>query len=115
MYQVLLNGVIVTTTSASLNIENMGEIAIQVTCANHAAGNGVFSVLGSNDGVNYKALAVQDNSAAPTTWITTKTLSGNGTDFVWLITPVKMIQILCTVTTDGTYTATIFSNKLTGR
>jgi hypothetical protein len=107
--QTPINAVTGTTTSAPLEVSLREKLSFVFTCANHSTGNGVLSIDGSIDGINWvTGLAFQDaTSTAPTTYIVSKTLSANSTVGGFLpIVPFALIRFVCTVTTDGTYTVT---------
>jgi hypothetical protein len=117
----VLNGVTATTTSAPIFVGQARRVGIQIRCANHTSGNGVFTFKGSLEdaslnaaGVTLTALNVlidnvTNTNAQNPTRIASKTLSANGDAFLWLDPSllVQWLQVICTVTTDGTYTAFI--------
>ena len=110
---VVLNAVTITTTSAAVDVSMRTNISIQFLCASHTSGNGVFKVQASNDGVNFTdSIAFIDaTSKTPTTYVASKTLGGNGTSLIYLPTVAfRYIKVVCTVTTDGAYTATLEGN-----
>jgi len=107
---IALNAVTTTTTSSAYDMSKREQIGITFTCTGHSSGNGVFTVDGSNDGTNWvTGLAFQDaTSTAATTWVTSKTLSSNTTAGIFIpYFAFKLIRVVCTVTTDGSYTAVI--------
>lgn len=109
-----LSSVVATTTSATINIENLENVSIQIIGASISSGNGVFEVLGSNDGTNFKELSnLIDNSTTPATRVASKTLSANGNNILFIDNSMKpaMIQVKVTRTTDGTYSAIIAGQK----
>ncbi len=109
---VLLNAVTVTTTSIVQDVSMREQISLVFTCASHTSGNGVFSVDASNDGANWvTSIAMVDaTSTASTTYVTSKTLSSNTSAAVYLpLFPFRYLRVVCTVTTDGAYTAVMES------
>lgn len=101
-----LTAVTQTTTSSTYDVSLREKVGFTMQCANHSAGNGVFTVDGSNDGTNWvTGLAFQDATAtASQTYITSKTLSSNTTAGGYFpFYPFKYVRFVCTVTTDGTY------------
>jgi len=106
-------GVTTTTTSSKFDVSQRDQIVVQFVCTNHAAGNGVFSLDGSNDGVNWTTgLACQDlTSTNATTYVTSKTLSSNTSAMVRPTQGFRFIRCLCTITTDGTYNAFMESSS----
>lgn len=118
----LLNAVTTTTTSTNFDVGNLENMSLQFTATGIASGNGVFSVKVSSDGTNfvtYNMLIdnVVNTNAQNNTRIASKTLSSNTSAIVGLDTlsiGFKAIQVTCTVTTDGSYTAVLFGNKKTG-
>ena len=117
MQKVALNAVTSTTTSAAINVENLRDISIEFLSASILSGNGVFTIDVSNNGTDWETAIAFINplSTTPATRITGQTLSTNtvmhcylGKDF-----GAKMIRVICTVTTDGSYTAIVVANKIT--
>lgn len=100
-------GVTIDTTGSKYDVSKRSQIVVQFRCANHASGNGVFSIDGSNDGSNWTTgLAVQDLTAtASATYVTSKTLSSDGTAAVKIPSGWRFIRAVVDVTTDGTYFA----------
>jgi hypothetical protein len=104
----MLNAVTITTTSSLYDVSMREQVGLVFTCANHTSGNGVFSVDASNDGTNWvTGIAFVDaTSTSSTTYVTSKTLSSNTSAGVYLpFYPFRYIRVVCTVTTDGSYTA----------
>ena len=105
-----LNAVTQTTTSSAYDFSKRQQITLIVTCAGHSSGNGVFTVNASNDGTNYaNGIVVEDKSTATTTnrtYVTSKTLSANGSAALSVPAGFRYYTVTCTFTTDGTYTAT---------
>ncbi len=100
-------GVTVDTTGPAIDVSKREQIVIQFSCLNHTSGNGVFTVDGSNDGAHWTTgLACQDLTAtASATYVTSKTLSANGTSAVKVPAGWRFIRANVDVTTDGTYFA----------
>ena len=99
-----------TTTSAGIPIEPYQDITIQFLAAAISSGNGVFTIDGSNDGQNWvTGISFQDVTAtASATYVTSKTLSSNTTAAGYLRNcGFKLIRVVVTVTTDGSYSAFI--------
>ena len=99
-------------TGTMLDVSMREQIGIIITCANHAAGNGVFTVDASNDGTNWvTGIAVLDaTQTTSTTYVVSKTLSSNTTGGFYIpFFAFKFIRVNVNVTTDGTYTATLMS------
>ena len=107
-----LAAITATATSKAIDLSRQEHTTVQFTCANHSSGNGVFSIDASNDGTNWTTgIAFQDGTAtASTTFITSKTLSSNTSAMAIVPAGYLYIRVVCTVTTDGTYTAMVFSN-----
>ncbi len=100
-------GVTVDTTGTAQDVSMREQIVVQFSCLNHTSGNGVFSIDGSNDGAHWTTgLACQDLTAtASATFVTSKTLSANGTSAVKVPAGWRFIRGVVDVTTDGTYFA----------
>lgn len=113
--KILLNAITSTTTSASFPTGPNGITSLQFVCANHTSGNGVFTVDVSNDGVNWTAYNklttnVTNTNAQTDTRVASVTLSSNTSSVVSIPESFSFIRVTCTVTTDGTYTATILTS-----
>lgn len=103
---------ITATKSSVVNVENYGNVSVQLTSAGISSGNGVMTILGSNDGVNFYGIAFVDMaSTTTTTAITSKTLNSN-TTFIGYVpfTGFKYLKVTVTVTTDGNYTVWLAGN-----
>jgi hypothetical protein len=110
---VALNAVTITTTSNPIDISQRNNVSIQLLCSGHTSGNGVFKVQASNDGVNFTdSIALVDaTSTTPTTYVASKTLSANGSAMIYLPQiSFRFIKVVCTVTTDGAYSAVVQGN-----
>lgn len=109
----LLTAVTTTTTSdpSKGNVENLSMVSVQFTCTGHASGNGVFTVDISNDGINWatSVALIDAASTTPSTRVTSVTLSSNVSKMYYLGNDfgAKLIRVLCTVTTDGAYSAVL--------
>lgn len=118
MQKVILNAVVATTTSDGVNVENLTHLSFQLVASAISAGNGAFAIQGSNDGTNWTALAVIDNLANAITEgltrITSKTVSANGAVFVFLddFMKTKVIRVVLTRTTDGTFSCIMMADKI---
>lgn len=107
----VLNAVTVTS-SAIVNVENFDSITAQFTCTGHASGNGVLTLLASNDGANFYGIAFVDlASTTTTTSVTSITLSSNTTSVAALpFAGFKFLKVNVAVTTDGSYTVWLAGN-----
>lgn len=115
-----IKAVTITTTSTKVNVANYKRVGILLRAAGITAGNGAFTVkggFGANTDSNPTMTSlntlidnVTNTNAQALTRVASKTLSTNVDAFLWLDseTPVTHLEITCTVTTDGTYTATLF-------
>lgn len=116
--QILLNAVVVTTTSVPFNIEGFKRVGLQFLAASITSGNGVFTVEGTIDGTNWVALNilidnVTNSNVETLTHVASKTLSSNTSVLVWLdnFLGLKAIRVKATRTTDGTYSAFVIGSK----
>lgn len=105
---------IANTAAKQLPMPRAQMKSIQFTCANQISGNGVFGVEVSNDGINwvvYNRLIpnLAGTNSQTDAYVVAPTLSSN-TSSVYLF-PVgdyfNYMRVFCTVTTDGTYFATL--------
>lgn len=101
---------VTATASGIFNATNAENITFQFNCANHTSGNGVLTLLASNDGVNFTAISFVDPTPANTNAQTlirllSKTLSANGAAIGVIENRFKFLYLkfTVTVTTDGTY------------
>lgn len=105
----LINAV-TATTSGVFDASAYENITVHFHATGISAGNGVLTVLGSNDGVNFVAVVFVDPTVTNTnaqnlTRIASLTLSSN-TDKVAVIENImkfQFIKLTMTFTTDGTY------------
>lgn len=107
-----INAVTITTAGNVIDVSQRLAIGIIFTAASISSGNGVFSVDGSNDKSNFvTGLAMTDATAtASTTYVTSKTLSSNGSVGMYLTGyPFRYIRLNVAVTTDGAYTVTMMA------
>ena len=118
MRQTVLKAV-TTTSSGVMNANYLENITFQFLCSGHASGNGVLTLLGSNDGVNYTALSFVDPTQANTNSqglirLTSLTLSSN-TSAVGVIQndtgKFEYLKWTVTVTTDGSYSVFVHADK----
>ena len=110
--EILLNAVVATTTSNPFNIEGLKRVGLQFLAASITSGNGVFTVDGTIDGINWVALNMLIDNVTNTnvqnpTRVASKTLSSNSSVLVWLdnFLGLKAIRVKVTRTTDGAYSA----------
>lgn len=117
----LLNAVTTTsdTSKTPTNVENMTSITFAFTCVNHTSGNGVFTVFGTVDNINYFALNFIDLNVANTnaqnpTRVASATLNSNTTKAYALdqFIGLKAIYFAVAVTTDGAYSVSMQANKM---
>lgn len=113
-----LDEVTVTTTSDPINVAGYKRVGIQILASDISSGNGVFTVEASNDGTNWKAVNtlidnVSNTNAQMLTRVASKTLSANGSDFVYLdnFVGLKAIRVKVAVTTDGKYSAFVVASE----
>lgn len=116
--EISLNAVTVDTNGTAVNIEGYKRVGIQLLCADHSSGNGVFTFEGTIDGKNWVALnMIIDNVANATannpTRVASKTLNADGSVLVWLdnFLGLKAIRVVVDVTTDGTYSAFVVASE----
>jgi hypothetical protein len=104
-----LNAVTATTTSLGYDVSKRQQITVQFIASAITSGTGAFTIDGSNDGANWvTGIAFRDSkSTSSTTWVVTKTLSANGTEAAFVPAGFKLIRVVVTRTTDGTYSAII--------
>ena len=114
----VLDAVTVTTTSDPVNVSGYKRIGIQILASAITSGNGVFTVEATSDGTNWKALAtlidnVANTNAQQLTRVASKTLSTNGSDFLYLdnFVAVKAIRVKATVSTDGACSAFVVARE----
>lgn len=89
---------------------NAQNISFQFNCKSHTSGNGVLTLLGSNDGITFTAISFVDPTVANTnaqniTRLLSKTLSANGSAVGTIENRFKFqfLQFVVTITTDGVY------------
>lgn len=115
--ETLLSSVIATTTSRVAAINNAGRLSLQFIASGISSGNGVFTVEVSNDGTNFIAYNRLTSNATNTnaqtdTRVANVTLSSN-TNAIVFFPPgdtFAFIRVTVTRTTDGTYSAVLFSD-----
>ena len=105
---------IANTAALSIDASMRQMKSIQFTCANHTAGNGAFGVEVSNDGVNwivYNRLIpnLTGTNAQTDAYVAAPTLSTNTSAIYFFPASdlFRYIRTFVTVTTDGTYYATL--------
>lgn len=120
MIKTLLDGVVATTTSTPVNIENLEDIGLQCFAASISSGNGAFSVDVSNDGVIWTAYAglidnVTNTNAQNLTRLSTKSVTANSSTGSIILRiengSWKMLRVTVARTTDGAYSCTLSANK----
>lgn len=116
MNKTIINAVS-ATTSAVENVQNLDNITLQFVATGISSGNGVMTVLVSNDGTNFVAYNmlidnVTNTNGQQLTRVASKTLSSNTSvvvaldNFSW-----NMIKVTVTFTTDGSYSVILNGNK----
>jgi len=104
-----------TTEAGAVNIQDADQVVVVVKRADHSSGSSAFTATVSHDESNYIAYdrfidnVANTNAEEGNTHITTKTLSGDGVDFI-AMDPAdcgiwKDIVVTVTETTDGTHSA----------
>jgi len=111
-------GPFTATKSDNVNSNYLENITFQFICTGHSSGNGVLTLLGSNDGVNYTAVSFVDPTPANTNAqnlirLTSLTLSANGSAVGAIENTAKFefLKFTVTVTTDGSYTIYFHADK----
>ena len=115
MQKALLSAVTATTTSAGENTENLRDITVLLFASDITSGNGAFAFDATNDGTNWvTGIGFLDAKAtARTTFVTSLSVTSNTVPQMALIPGgYKMIRVVCTRTTDGTYSAIMSANKV---
>jgi len=108
---VLLSAVTADTTGSPINVEGYSKIGVQFKAASITSGNGVFTLEGTINGVDWVTLpmiTVAANTNAQTLIrVVSVTLSSNTTNLVWLDPhmALKAIRAKVDMTTDGAYSA----------
>ena len=111
-------GPFTATGSGILQTNFLENITFQFIATAITSGNGVLTVLGSNDGVTYTAISFLDptpsntNAQTPTR-LTSKTLSSNTSavgsiENAWKF---QFIKFSVAVTTDGSYSVQVHCDK----
>ena len=118
----LFDEVTATTIAPVVDADGWQYMSMQVTRADHASGSSAFTVEVSNDNSSWAAYDMLiDNLAADAgtgtagediaeTRLTTKTLSGNGTDMVYFdpVYRFRYLKVTVTEATDGTHSAKLY-------
>lgn len=106
------------TTSDTMPTNNFENISFELLCSGHTSGSGTLTVLGSNDGTNFTAIAFVDPTQANSNVqnITRKTslvANANGAFLGCLENWFKFefIQFVLTYATDGVYTLIVHADK----
>ncbi len=109
------SGTAITVSTGNGVPADKQKLSVQFTASGISSGNGVFSIQVSNDGVNwitYNRLNdnVTNTNAQFDTRVASCTLSTNTSKMYFFPEGdyFKMVRCLVTVTTDGTYSATLF-------
>lgn len=107
----VLNAVAVTTTSAGEDVSKRQQISVQFVATGISSGNGVFTIDATNDaagGTWTTGVAFKDAVGLTNTqYVTSKTLSANGSAIALVPVGFNQIRVKCAVTTDGTYSAVL--------
>lgn len=110
----VLNAVTDTTTAGAVNIEDAKKVMVVVKRADHSSGSSAFTAEVSVDESNYITYDrfvdnISNTNGESVSHITTKTLAGDGNDFVVMsledVGMFKDIKVTVTETTDGTHSA----------
>lgn len=106
------------TTSGIMNTNNLENISFHFHSSGISAGNGVLTLLGSNDGTNYTAIVFVDPTATNTnaqnlTRIASLTLSSNSDKVGVLENTFKFefLKFTMTFTTDGVYSVFVHADE----
>lgn len=114
--EALLSGVTADTTSKVVNVEGYSKVGAQFKAASITSGNGVFTLEGTINGVDWVTLpliTVAANTNAQTLIrVLSVTLSSNTTALVWLDphVAVKAIRAKVDMTTDGAYSTSLIAS-----
>ena len=112
MTKTLLNAVVVTTTSAGENVEELTNLSLHFFATGISSGNGALTVEGSNDGTNWLGIVFHDaTQTAGATNVSSLTLSSNVSALALVPSGFKMIRTVVTRTTDGTYSVILHGQK----
>ena len=102
---------VTATASGTIPVNNYENITFQFIATGISSGNGVLTLLGSNDGVTFTAISFIDPTVANTnlqnfTRLLSVTLSANGSKIGAIDNAFKFafLKFTATITTDGTYT-----------
>lgn len=113
-----LTATTITSTGKPVNVDGYKRIGIQLLAAAITSGNGVFTVEGTIDGLNWVALNVlidnvTNTNAQNLTRVASETLSSNSSVLVWLdnVIGLQQLRVKVTVTTDGTYSAFVIASE----
>jgi hypothetical protein len=118
--QVVINAVS-ATTSGVMNTNFLENITFELLCSGHTSGSGTLTLLGSNDGVNYTAIAFVDPTQANTnvqnlTRITSLVANSNGAKVGVLenLFKFEFLEFTLTFATDGVYTVYVHADRKAG-
>lgn len=102
-------GVATGTTGPAVDVSERQQITIQFRGASISAGNGVFSIDGSNDGTNWVTGLAMHNmtQTAGQTNVTSATISSNVSSMFSVQPGFRYIRAVVVRTTDGTYFAAL--------
>jgi hypothetical protein len=108
----ILNAVTADTTSGGIPVNNAKRLSIQFIASAISAGNGIFTVEVSNDGVNWLAYNrlttnVTNTNAQTDARVASVTLSSNTSAFVFFPPgdTFAFFRVKVDMTTDGAYSA----------
>lgn len=116
--EVLCRAVTATTTSRGVGVDNASNVSIQFQATGVSSGNGVMTVQVSNDGganwVSYNRLVGNspNTNAQNDTRVSSATLNATGGTMVFIPAgdTFELIRTTVTVSTDGSYTTTLYLN-----
>ena len=113
-------GAFTATGSDIYNTQNAENVTFQFVATGIVSGNGVLTVLGSNDGVNYSAISFVNPAPSNTNQqtlirLTSLTLSSAGTSSALGVienhAKFEFLKFVVTVTTDGSYSVYIHADN----
>lgn len=114
----VLNGVVATTTSRGVPVDNAGRLSLQLIATGITSGTGTFTVDISNDGgttwTPYNRLIpnLVGTNAQTDAFVASKVLNSAGSSMIFI--PASdtfgLIRTTCTVATDGIYSAVFYLN-----
>lgn len=114
---VVLDAVAVDSTSGGIPVNNAKRLSIQFIASGIVAGNGIFTVEVSNDGVNWLAYNrlttnVTNTNGQTDTRVASVTLNSNTSAFVFFPPgdTFTFFRVKVNMTTDGLYSAIAYVN-----